>query len=109
VKAVALLLVALVAGCSHPDACERAAGGFTAGFVKYANPNPSIETTANRLAERLEPVLVERCRDDGWPAEALRCDEDGHCLMQALSSQQRDKLKAAIAKVIDDARRDLPQ
>jgi hypothetical protein len=95
----ALALVVLVASCSSRDACDRLATHFTDGFLQKANPKPDVVTMADVLAERLRPVVAERCRADGWSDTATAC-QDPACLVQALTDIQRNRFTKAIEEVI---------
>ncbi|MCX5742462.1 MAG: hypothetical protein NT062_08200 [Proteobacteria bacterium] len=109
------LVVAVLAGCSKPppaspraspetSQCAPVADALLAAYVKLKHATPTDE-----LARPFRELVVERCTQDVWSAEAQRCMLDAtadldRCTTLLTAPQQQtfqDQARATLSKIVD--------
>lgn len=103
---VALAALALWPACRSDDApCARAVRGALARGLRdaAATRTPDEVARASKASLRLEPLLVERCTGDRWPAAVLACLEAAgtQAAIDACDGGLSDAQRAAKARAVD--------
>src|SRR5690242_13902182 len=113
-KKILLVVVLVAAGCTKKGGsdCDAAIGkgmeNFTANMKEHA-PNPQILEKMMGMVDKLQSALTERCKADGWSAEATKCFEtvanrkDMQGCQSKLTPEQASKLTTEITQVMMNA------
>lgn len=108
-KTIVLVALLAAAGCSKKPDCgtaiTRGLDGFAA-TVTSRTPDLELKERMTVALGKLKTALTERCVDDGWSAEVLKCFETIHNMrdIQAceskLTTDQHTKASAAQREVM---------
>lgn len=69
------------AGPSHPLACGPVISsvfGRSAGFAHevWQGQQPDVSKELDEMMKKIEPIVEQSCRDDGWSRDLLACIDD---------------------------------
>ena len=93
-KTIVLVAILAAAGCSKKS---RAA-------------NPQMQNSLNEMVAKMRTTLTQRCKDDGWSAEAVDCygklttQAEMRGCEQKLTDEQRTKLRTEIRQAMSSMR-----
>lgn len=107
-----LLMCLLVVGCSKKseapaaNPCETSINQAIDAMT--SKRQGAGAETMNEIATKLRTIMIDRCKADGWPKEALDCyaastDQPGmRACRQKLPQEMSAKLQAEIMKVMSN-------
>ena len=110
-KKILLVVLLVAAGCTKKGGadCDAAIGkgmdSFTANMKEHA-PNPQILERMMGMVDKLKSTLTERCKADGWSADATTCfatvtnRKDMQGCQDKLTPDQKSKLTTELTQVM---------